>query len=341
MHEIDTIKMKNIVITGANGFVGSHVLESFNENTTEDYAVIAACRTASKLPSWYTKETSIGDLADFNYVDSLTTKADVICHTAAWAEMNGTNEDSKKYFYNPTINLINSALKNKVKRFIFLSAITSKPIVQKEIHSNKRLDNIWAHYDSILKIEEYLERKKGQGMEILILRVGFFTGKNYSLGLLPILLPRLKTHLVPWIAKGNTTLPLINGKDIGTAFRLSSLVKLKNNFEIIDVVGREIPTVRDVFTYLNTAYKYPLPHYSVSFKMAYGVAFFMRFIYRIIHKDPLLVPAIVLLLEETRANNRKAKKILNYQPSIHWKDSIDEQLSEMKRIQKSNMKMNK
>jgi len=333
--------MKNIIITGANGFTGSHILESLKDLSENEYNVIASCRTKSKLPKLYNGRTLIGDLLNEKYITELTKKADTICHTASWAEMNGNVENSIKYFYNPTIKLIDLALKNGVKRFVFLSAITSNPIEQGKLHSNRKLKEIWAHYDSVLKIEKYLDDKRNQGMEIVILRVGFFTGKNYSLGLLPILLPRLKTHLVPWIKKGKTTLPLINGKDIGLAFKLSITTNLDDNFNIIDIVGKEIPTVREVFNYLHNKYKYPLPHFSVSFKFAYGFARFMQFIHRFLPSDPLIVPAIVLLLEETNATNEKAKRILNFNPKTHWKESIDIQIAEMNTKNNGNMKMNK
>jgi nucleoside-diphosphate-sugar epimerase len=333
--------MKEIIITGAAGFTGSHILESFKENTIPEYSIIAACRTKSKLPSWYQGKSFIGDLDNPKYIQKLTQEASIICHTAAWAEMNGNNEDSKKYFYHPTINLINNALKNGVKRFIFLSAITSNPIEQNKIHTKRSLVKIWPHYDSIIKIENHLKEISQQGMEVIILRVGYFTGKNYALGLLPILLPRLKTHLVPWIENGNTSLPLIDGRDIGLAFKQATLIQMEESFISIDIVGKEIPTVKEVFKYLHEKYNYPLPHFTVSFKVAYIFARFMQLIHKIIPGDPLIVPAIVLLLEETNANNIEAEKILDYKPKIHWKESIDMQISEMSIKQTKKMKMNK
>ena len=50
---------------------------------------------------------------------------------------------------------------------------------------------------------------------------------------------------------------------------------------------------------------------------------------------------IILLLEETKATNEKAENILGFNPKIHWKESIDLQIEEMKRDQKGKMKMNK
>ena len=333
--------MRNIIITGATGFAGSHILDAFKESTTKDYNIIAAGRNRSKLANFYSGESLIGDLLDKEYIERLTTKADVICHSAAWAEMNGTDEDSKKYFYEPTINLIDSALKNGVKRFIFLSAVTSNPIEKNTIHSKKALHKIWPHYDSIMKIEKYLKKASEQGIEAVILRTGYFTGKNYALGLLPILLPRLKTHLVPWVKGGKTSLPLINGKDVGSAFKLASLAELNDNFYKIDIVGKEVPTTREVFNYLHKKYKYPLPHFGVSFKFAYAFAKFMQVLYKIIPGDPLIVPSIVLLLEESNANNNKAAEILNYHPTVNWQESIDIQITEMSQKQTLNMKMNK
>ena len=332
--------MKNILITGCTGFVGSHILESFENNSDESINIIASCRNKLKLNKEYQQNALEGDLKDNNYIKKITKKADIICHTASWAELNGNIKNSQENFLFPTINLINQAIENKVKRFIFLSAITSNPIVDNKLHTKLELNKIWAHYASIIRIEKYLEKVSEDKIEIIILRVGYFTGKNYSLGILPILLPRLKTHLVPWIENGNTTLPLVDGEDIAQSFKLASLVTLRNTFNTIDVVGKSTPTVKEVFKYLNKKYKYPLPHFSVSYEIAYLFARFMRSLYKILPFDPLLVPSVVLLLEETNSTNKKAKDILGYMPKIDWKDSLDIQIEEMKIRQIKNMKMN-
>lgn len=333
--------MKKVIVTGANGFTGSHVLESFMKSPAAGYEVFAACRTESKLPNWFKGDRIIGDLSDPNYIEKLTKMADVICHTAAWAEMNGTVEDSNKYFYEPTKQLIGKSRENGVKRFIFLSSTTSNPVTLKRLHSKRALEKIWPHYHNVIRVEQLLQNKNEAEMEAIILRAGLFTGKNYSLGLLPILLPRLKTHMVPWVNKGKSSLPLINGADVGNAFRLASLAEFDAPLHIIDVVGIEVPTVREVFVYLHEKYKYPLPHFGVSHRFAYAFARFVQWLHKIIPGDPLIVPAIVLLLEETNPDQTKARELLGYQPQVHWKQSIDIQIEEMKTRQTSNMKMNK
>jgi nucleoside-diphosphate-sugar epimerase len=332
---------KKIVVTGATGFVGSHIVEYFIHNQSENFEFIPSCRDKAKLPSAYQNIAIQGDMKDQDTVTQITTNADVICHVASWAEMNGTLEASQYNYLKPTIALIDSALKNGVERFIFLSAINSNPIEQNKLHTKLPLSEVWPHYDTIMQIEKYLKDVASKRMEVVILRVGFFTGKNYSLGVLPILLPRLKTHLVPWINHGSTSLPLINGVDIAQAFYLAATKSLNEKFYTIDIVGKEIPTVEEVLNYLYVKHDYPLPWYSVSFGFAYLVARFMRAFYKCTPFDPLLVPAIVLLLEETDANNDHAKEILGYRPVVDWRDSIDMQIEEMEVKQTTNMRMNK
>jgi len=329
---------QKIVITGATGFAGSHILEKFGNKLD----VIAACRSEEKLPQVYRKNALIGNLRDESYTDTLTQTADVICHAASWAELNGTVEDSKREFLDPTLHLIDKAVENGVKRFVFLSSISSIPVERQQLHTTMALEDIWAHYASIMKIEEHLkEIGTKEKMEVVILRVGFFVGENYALGLLPILLPRLKTHLVPYIERGSTTLPLIDGRDIAKAFMLAATLPLQRPLNIIDIVGKQIPTVKEVFVYLHKKHGYPLPHFSVSFDVAYIFARFMRALYNLLPADPLIVPSIVLLLEETYATNDKAKEILGYEPEIDWKQSVDVQIEQMQREQKKAMRMNK
>jgi len=330
-------KKNTIVVTGATGFAGSHVLEAFGE----DENVVASCRNIAKLSSFYKSSARVGDIRDASYVETLTVEAGVVCHTASWAELNGNVEDSKREFLEPTLHLIDRALANGVKRFVFLSAITSKPIEEQRLHTSLALEDIWAHYASIIQIEKHLEEVSKQGMEVVILRVGYFTGKNYALGLLPILLPRLKTHMVPFIQRGETSLPLIDGADIGLAFKLASEASLKESHTVLDIVGKEVPLVKEVFAYLHNSHGYPLPHFSVPFGFAYVFARFMRALHTVLPSDPLIVPSVVLLLEETHATNEKAKEVLGYEPKVSWKESVDIQVAQMNSEQKKPMRMNK
>ena len=47
--------------------------------------------------------------------------------------------------------------------------------------------------------------------------------------------------------------------------------------------------------------------------------------------DPFITRSVILLLEETAAGNDQARRLLGYEPQVHWKDAIRAQLAEMQR----------
>ncbi|HYQ70697.1 MAG TPA: hypothetical protein VET88_02085, partial [Gammaproteobacteria bacterium] len=166
-----------------------------------------------------------------------------------------------------------------------------------------------------------------------------FAGRRYSLGLLPILLPRLRTHLVPWVAGGRTGMPIIDGRDIGQAFRCAVQADGLSGYTGCNVVGPDIPTVREVMDFLHTEYGYPLPHFSVPFPMAFAFAWLMEVLDHLVPWEPLVTRSIVHLLRDGSADNARAGKLLGYRPQHDWHTAIRDQLEEMSQRQAQPMRM--
>lgn len=57
-------------------------------------------------------------------------------------------------------------------------------------------------------------------------------------------------------------------------------------FNTIDNVGNKIPSVKNVFNYFHYKYKYPQPHFRVTFEFAYFFARLMQLNHRVIQDDP-------------------------------------------------------
>jgi len=76
-----------VLVTSANGFVGSHILEALTHNNA--VTVIAACRDKRKLLPKFASEVREGDLRDDNYLSCLLKGVDVVCHAAAWTSVWG------------------------------------------------------------------------------------------------------------------------------------------------------------------------------------------------------------------------------------------------------------
>jgi nucleoside-diphosphate-sugar epimerase len=328
---------KTVLVTGANGFVGSHVLQALQELGAD---AIALVRDPRRLPPDFGGEVRQGDIRDQAFVRRATEDVDAICACAAWTAAWGHAEASNQHFLQPTLTFLDIAAEQGVRRVVLPSSVTAG-VLRRLPPSRLRgsADSLWPHMANVLRIEEHLQALAEHGASMVSLRLGHFVGERYGLGMLPILLPRLRSHLVPWVAGGRTTVPLIAGRDVGRVMALAALREGLEGYTEIAAVGKERPTAREVFRFLHEAYGYPLPHFGVSFPVAYGFARLMESVSRLTPWDPFITRSVVLLLEETAADNDLAGRLLGYEPQVHWKDAIRAQLAEMQRDRIGGLRM--
>ena len=327
-----------VCVTGATGFVGSHSVEALSK--MPEIEVVAACRDPGRLPSGFRGETRVGDLRDENYLNNLLQDVDAVIHAAAWTSLWNHKEESMTLFLQPSLNLIRAAKRQGVQRFVFISTVSvAAPKSSSAPMSEGSKRDYWPHEANVVTIENKLREMADEKFCAVNLRLGLFAGSRYGLGLLPILVPRLKTHLVPWVAGGRTSLPIIDGQDIGASAALAATVKGLSGYEGFNIVGPEVPTVRDVINYLHTKHGLPRPHFSVPFPVAFGFAWLMERLDPIVPWEPLVTRSIVHLMQESSVDNRRAADRLGYHPKHHWKQAVDTQLAEMALRQEKPMKM--
>lgn len=330
--------MKTILVTGANGFLGTHTLAWLSQQS--GIQLIAACRDKSKLSHTFKGEIREGNICDETYLKTLLDGVDVVVNAMSWSSLHGHKNQSHTLFYLPNQKLIDAYMQSNATGFVNISSTSAAAPAHSKDASSKGIQcDFWPHLNNVIKIENDLRQKATSDKSVINLRLGIFVGEHYGLGVLPILIPRLKTHLVPWVEGGNTQLPLTDGRDLGQAIGRAALIEKTNGFLSINVVGQDIPTVREVITFLNQEYGYPKPHFSVPFWIAYPFAWLMEKLNPITFWEPLIVRSIIHLLENTNVNNDKAKEILSYQPQYHWQDAIRLQVAEMERKQTKPMSM--
>tara|TARA_B100001175_G_scaffold317775_1_gene336367 strand:- start:7221 stop:8219 length:999 start_codon:yes stop_codon:yes gene_type:complete len=120
-----------VLVTGADGFIGSHLVEKLLKN---NFKVTALCSYNSfSNPGWlnfiYTKkkrnlDVVFGDIRDDRIFDRLLLKNKIILHLAALIGIPYSFEAPKSYvdtnLYG-TLNLLNSALRRNINRIILTS----------------------------------------------------------------------------------------------------------------------------------------------------------------------------------------------------------------------------
>lgn len=332
--------MTTLLITGATGFVGSHALAALARRP--DLTLIAACRDPARLPAGFSGEVRPGDLRDPAYRDRLLDGVDVVCHCMAWTSLFGQGRRSRDLYLEPTLALLDAAVARGVRRFVNVSTTSAAaPGGSADPMSRGTPRRFWPHLCSVVAIEDALRERAGSATTMVNLRFGIFAGRRYGLGILPILVPRLKTHLVPWVAGGRTGLPITAGEDIGEAVALAACAPGLSGYEGFNIVGPEVPTTRQVIRFLHDEYGLPMPHFSVPFAVAYRFAWLMETLDPVLPWDPLASRSIVHLLEETHADNRRAMERLGYRPAVHWRDAIRQQMAEMATREKGPMRMHR
>ncbi|MBD3671801.1 MAG: NAD(P)-dependent oxidoreductase [Gammaproteobacteria bacterium] len=330
--------MKRVLITGATGFVGSHALEAMM--ALDDIELIAACRDRERLLSNFKGEVRVGNLMDADYRQQVLDGVDVVIHAMAWTSLWGHAETSHERYLSPTIALIDAAKDAGVERFINISTTSAAaPENSQDPMSHGIKRSFWPHLRNVIAIEDHLRRHASPGFTAVNMRLGIFAGRRYALGILPILVPRLKTHLVPWIKGGRTRLPITDGRDIGRALALAATVDGLQGYEGFNIVGPSMPTVREVISLLHTEFGYSLPHFSVPFSIAYAFAVLNEWLDRLVPWEPLVTRSIVHLLEETGADNGRAERRLGYVPEFTWDQAVMTQMREMQNSQAPAMKM--
>lgn len=149
-------KIKNILLTGSNGFVGQEIAKCIAD---EGHIIGLGRKSENQCP--YVEEYVSADLSKEGALDSLKgRKLDVIIHVAA--NLNMAGDDAKVITDNclGTFYLTRLAVETGCSRFIFISSLpvvgTPKPdetgmITEKNLphpetvyHASKLMESIWS-----------------------------------------------------------------------------------------------------------------------------------------------------------------------------------------------------
>ena len=124
--------MKKILITGADGFIGSHLAEKLAKK--KNFKVFALVQYNSFGSNGWLENIDLkirrkinivsGDIRDKKFVNTLTRNKDIICHLAALISIPYSYYSPYAYVdtnINGTLNLLESSLEKNVKKFIHTS----------------------------------------------------------------------------------------------------------------------------------------------------------------------------------------------------------------------------
>ena len=219
--------------------------------------------------------------------------------------------------------------------------MTSTVVVADKNKTESKIDDFsethktgfWPHLDYLIDVDQYMKANSNRGMQMVNMRLGHFVGAGNTLGLIPVLVPRLKSWMVPWLASGKSRLPLTSDSDLGNSFVKASLADNFQDYESFNICGESFPSTREVIEYIANQTGVPTPLFSVPYPVGYLFAWLMEKLFPILPgKAPFLTRSVVHLAEEWVCSTDYAFKKMGYKPQKDWHIAIDEALDELRKM---------
>ena len=319
-----------VLVTGATGFLGGHILGALAGEP--DLEVIAACRRPDQLPAGFTGETRVGDLTDTGYRKAVLQGVDAVAHAGTWAAFWGHREQEHARFFIPTVELIDRCAQAGVERFVLASTVAAGAPGPVRTTADRDRPPVpatfWPHLDMLQDVERQMRRRAGR-TRMITLRLGHFVGPGNRIGLLPALVPRLRTRLVPWLARGRARFPVITGVDLGQAFLRALRADLPEPFDAFAICGPQFPTAREFITFLADELGVSPPRYSVPYPAAHALAGFCEWTNRVTPGPaPFLTRSTVHLAKDWYCPDERAEQVLGYRPTGDWRAAVRAALRE-------------
>lgn len=319
--------IRKVLVTGATGFLGKGILSAL---AGSDVETIAACRVPTRLPSGFTGEVRVGDLTDPGYRAAVVEGVDAICHAGTWGAFWGHAEEERRLFLDPTLDLIDQATASGVKRFLLASTVavaersSGAPI---DDFAPMKKTGFWPHLDLLIDIDERMRKVASTQTRMVHMRLGHFVGKGNSLGLVPAIIPRLKTRLVPWMGNAGARMPLATAEDMGQAFALAATCATIESYDSFNIHSGALPTMRDVFTHIAREAGVPLPLFHAPYWSGYA---FGRLMEAVPTPTPFLTRSLVHVSEDWNSPIDRARNVLGFAPRGNWRTAVSEAISELR-----------
>ena len=270
----------------------------------------------------YKGEVRVGDLRDPDYLDRVLVGIDIICHTAGWTSFIRKQKESEELYLEPTIELIKHAIEWRVPRFVNLSNIAvASPDQRNDANEKGRPRHYCPMINCMIAVENYMQAHASIGCAFVNLRLGIYSGQRLNFGLLPFLLSKSNSTLLPFIQGQFGYLPLIDGQDIGQAFIRAALAPEHAQYESINVVGSECPKQSEVFEFLHRHYTHSGLRMGLPASLA---TLYLKLLAVIQHncQHPVMTSSLANQLLNPLISNSKANDLLGFDPQISWQASV-------------------
>lgn len=325
-----TGEIRQVLVTGASGFLGSHVVHSLSR---DGIAVRAHGRDAGRVPTGPRVVACVGALADVAALTAAAAGCDAIVHCAALSAPWGPRAAFEAANVTGTANLLAAARASGVRRLIHISS----PAVIFDGRDQHLLGDdapvprtLTSEYARTKAVAETLVRGASHALETVILRPKAIYGDG-DRALVPRLLAAAERGRLPQIGDGRNAVDVTHVDDVVAAIRcaLSTRDGVGQTFMITG--GEHVPLWEMIRTLLD-GLALPRPGPVLPVPVALAAAGAMEMLAAVTGREPTLTRYSAQILARTQTYDiSRARALLGYAPSVAVSDGVARTIDALRR----------
>jgi 2-alkyl-3-oxoalkanoate reductase len=330
---------KTILITGATGFLGSHVADRIAARGESIRALVRPTADTRHLQALGVSLV-LGEISDPATIAAACEGVNAIVHCAAKVGDWGPVEDYRAVNVESLRLLLAAAQRANVERFVHVSSLGVYEA--RHHHGTDESEPLPAvHIDGYTQSKVECEALalaavRSQGLPITILRPGFIYGPR-DRTVLPRLADRLREKSIIYIARGRYALNTTYVGNIADAVLLT-LDHPKAVGEVFNITDGEFVSKRQFFEAIADGLDLPRPKLSIPLALARPLARWRERVFR--RKGKPNPPRITQASLKFAGLNldfsiAKARTVLGYQPATGFSDGMAEAIAWYKSTMKS------
>jgi nucleoside-diphosphate-sugar epimerase len=322
---------RKIVVTGAAGFLGGRTAKFFASHFTNDQIIATSRRKVreNELNTSLCKFIA-GDLCNVDFCESITQDAEIVIHCAALSAPFGYYESFYQSNFIATKNILESSIKNGVKRFVYISTpsiyfnyLDRFNVSEKEPLPKKMVN----HYaQTKLLAEKLVLQYNNNGIETIALRPRAIIGAEDTV-IFPRVLEAYYKRKLKIIGDGKNICDFTCVRNVIESI-ICAINAPKNAYgEAYNITDGKSYKFWDVLNYALTTLGEVPPTKRVPKFIALVAAGLLEFKAKILDekKEPLLTKyGVGILANDFTLDITKAKILLNYKPVMETFEGINE-----------------
>ena len=312
-----------ILLTGAGGFIGSHILEELRAHGHEIRAL--DLRWPASAAPVAGVERIAGDITREADCRAAVHGCDAVCHLAAKVGDWGPDAEYRRVNVGGTATLLGAARAAGVKRFLLFSSVSVHHYrgLRDADETAPRDGHLNAYVRSKVAAEEVV-RAEAHGLEWVIVRPGVFPFGPRDRTSFIHLAREIERGRAGFVAGGRALLTTAYAENLAAGTRLCLEHPAAANEDF--VIGDDEPiTWRDLFTRFARALGVRGSRLSVPLWVAYPVAAALEGAWLLAGaKDPPLLTRyrILVAARDCSFRSAKARRLLGYAPAVGLDEAI-------------------